>query len=46
MLEIAKATYLEDVIFGKPDSIQRLEVSIESPIDSRILNISLDSKLH
>jgi len=26
MLEIAKASYLEEVLFAKPDSIQRLEV--------------------
>lgn len=27
MQEIASACYLEDVIFGKKDSIQRLEIS-------------------
>ncbi len=26
MLEIAKATYIEDIMFGKPGSIERSEV--------------------
>jgi hypothetical protein len=28
MLELAKATYLDDILFGKQSSMERLEVTI------------------